>query len=154
MMFGADNACPSVRLCLWFAPRRERSRYLKMVREAEYKTLVACFRRQVFERAAWPHRGRGWSRAKLCGLPGVATPLIAGLAGLHLVHDRGAVFHVFIRHPERPLVSKGDRIERAHIGGISSKFAVLVDPNIPNWPCPPTVVTGMLEAECSALFNR
>jgi tRNA(adenine34) deaminase len=41
-----------------------------------------------------------------------------------------------------------------HIGRISSKFPILVDPDIPNWVRPPVVVTGVLEEECSALFTR
>lgn len=42
----------------------------------------------------------------------------------------------------------------AHIGGISSNHAILVDPGIPNWPQPPLVLTGVLEEECRALFTR
>lgn len=41
-----------------------------------------------------------------------------------------------------------------HIGGLSSEYPILVNPNIPNWPPPPVVVTGVLEQECGALFIR
>lgn len=41
-----------------------------------------------------------------------------------------------------------------HIGGISSKYPILVDPNIPGWPQPPLVETGLLEEECSGLRAR
>lgn len=40
-----------------------------------------------------------------------------------------------------------------HVGGISSKYAILTDPAIPNWPPPPMVTTGILERECTALFT-
>lgn len=40
-----------------------------------------------------------------------------------------------------------------YIGGFSSNYPILVDPNIPSWPRPPIVVTGVLEEECSALFR-
>ncbi len=40
-----------------------------------------------------------------------------------------------------------------HVGGLSSKYRILVDPNFPCWPRPPDVVTGLLEEECSVLFK-
>lgn len=40
-----------------------------------------------------------------------------------------------------------------NVGGISSNHPILTDPEIPNWPRPPAVVTGVLLAECSALFQ-
>ncbi|MGH9325541.1 MAG: nucleoside deaminase [Terriglobia bacterium] len=40
-----------------------------------------------------------------------------------------------------------------HIGGISSKHPILLDPDIPNWPRPPAVTAGVLEKECKALFT-
>lgn len=40
------------------------------------------------------------------------------------------------------------------IGGISSKYPVLTDPGIPNWPPPPQVTIGVLEQECEALFIK
>lgn len=40
------------------------------------------------------------------------------------------------------------------IGGFSSKYPLLTDPDIPNWPPPPAVVTGVLEEECAGLFAR
>lgn len=57
-------------------------------------------------------------------------------------------------------VIRGARISRVvigraapHIGGFSSKYPILVDPNIPGWSQPPVVMTGLLEEECSALFK-
>lgn len=41
-----------------------------------------------------------------------------------------------------------------HIGGVSSKYPILIDAGIPNWPPPPVVVRGVLENECNELFNR
>ncbi len=41
-----------------------------------------------------------------------------------------------------------------HIGGVSSRFPILVDPAVPNWVQPPIVVSGVLEEECKALFHR
>lgn len=41
----------------------------------------------------------------------------------------------------------------ASIGGITSKYPILIDPRIPTWPPPPVVVTGVLEEECGALFT-
>jgi len=41
-----------------------------------------------------------------------------------------------------------------HIGGISSKFPILIDPDVPNWVQPPIVVNGILEEECHSLFIR
>lgn len=41
-----------------------------------------------------------------------------------------------------------------HIGAISSKHPILVDPGIPVWPSPPVVTTGVLNDECAALFNQ
>lgn len=40
-----------------------------------------------------------------------------------------------------------------HIGGFSSNYPILVDPNIPGWSRPPLIATGVLEEECSALFR-
>lgn len=40
-----------------------------------------------------------------------------------------------------------------HIGGFSSKYSILTDPEIPGWSPPPLVVTGLLEEECSAPFT-
>ncbi|MDE2466800.1 MAG: nucleoside deaminase [Alphaproteobacteria bacterium] len=40
-----------------------------------------------------------------------------------------------------------------HIGGFSSSCPILVNPNIPGWSRPPSVVAGVLEEECSALFG-
>jgi tRNA(adenine34) deaminase len=40
------------------------------------------------------------------------------------------------------------------VGGISSKYPILVDRGIPSWPPPPVVITGVLEEECGALFLR
>ena len=40
-----------------------------------------------------------------------------------------------------------------HIGGVSSKYPILTDPGIPNWPPPPVVTIGVLEEECGALFT-
>ena len=42
----------------------------------------------------------------------------------------------------------------ADIGGFSSRYPILIDSGIPNWSRPPTVVTGVLENECKALFAR
>lgn len=39
-----------------------------------------------------------------------------------------------------------------HIGGISSRYPILVASDIPKWPQPPEVTTGVLEEECNALF--
>jgi tRNA(adenine34) deaminase len=39
------------------------------------------------------------------------------------------------------------------VGGLSSEHHILVDPNIACWSPPPQVVTGLLEEECSALFQ-
>ncbi len=57
-------------------------------------------------------------------------------------------------------VIRGARISRVvigraapHIGGFSSNYPILVDPNIPGWFRPPLVITGVLEGECSALFR-
>lgn len=41
-----------------------------------------------------------------------------------------------------------------HIGGISSKHPILLDPGIPNWSRPPLVTTGVLEEECNRLFTK
>lgn len=41
-----------------------------------------------------------------------------------------------------------------HIGGISSKYPLLLTSDVPNWSRPPTVTAGVLEEECSALFRR
>lgn len=41
-----------------------------------------------------------------------------------------------------------------HIGGVSSKYPLLADPTIPGWASPPSIVIGVLEAECSALFRK
>lgn len=41
-----------------------------------------------------------------------------------------------------------------HIGGISSRYPILTDSGIPNWPPPPVVTAGVLEQECNALFAR
>ena len=40
-----------------------------------------------------------------------------------------------------------------YIGGYSSNYPILTAPNIPGWSQPPFVVTGVLEEECSALFQ-
>lgn len=40
-----------------------------------------------------------------------------------------------------------------HVGGLSSKYPILVDSNISGWSSPPVVITGVLEEECSALFK-
>ena len=39
-----------------------------------------------------------------------------------------------------------------HIGGFSSKYPILTDPDISGWSPPPLVITGLLEEECSAPF--
>lgn len=41
-----------------------------------------------------------------------------------------------------------------HIGGVSSKYPILIDRDLPNWPQPPKVLTGVLEEACAALFVR
>lgn len=41
-----------------------------------------------------------------------------------------------------------------HIGGITSRHPILIDPEIPNWPQPPVVLRGILAKECQALFLR
>lgn len=57
-------------------------------------------------------------------------------------------------------VIRNARISRAvigkaapHIGGFSSNYPLLVDPNILGWSRPPLIVTGLLEEECGALFK-
>lgn len=40
-----------------------------------------------------------------------------------------------------------------HIGGYSSNYPILTALNIPGWSQSPAVVTGILEEECSALFQ-
>ncbi|MCZ2155116.1 MAG: nucleoside deaminase [Bryobacterales bacterium] len=39
-------------------------------------------------------------------------------------------------------------------GGVSSRHPLLTDPNFPHWPAPPAIVTGVLAAECAALFAK
>lgn len=41
----------------------------------------------------------------------------------------------------------------ASIGGITSNYPILTGHDIPIWPRPPVVVTGVLEEECRALFS-
>lgn len=40
-----------------------------------------------------------------------------------------------------------------HVGGISSRHPILTDSGIQNWPRPPVVTAGVLEAECRGLFS-
>lgn len=56
-------------------------------------------------------------------------------------------------------VIRGARLARVvfgrsvpHIGGISSKHPILLDPDIPTWSQPPVVTTGVLDDECKVLF--
>jgi len=37
-----------------------------------------------------------------------------------------------------------------HVGGLTSKYPILADPDIPCWPQPPLVIRGMFEEECTA----
>jgi tRNA(adenine34) deaminase len=39
-----------------------------------------------------------------------------------------------------------------HVGGSSSKYPILLDPDIPNWSRPPLLTAGVLEEECRALL--
>lgn len=39
-------------------------------------------------------------------------------------------------------------------GGVSSRYAVLTDPDIAGWGDPPSIVTGVLEEECVALLHE
>lgn len=41
--------------------------------------------------------------------------------------------------------------ETLDVGGISTRYPLLVDATIPIWPAPPQVTTGVLRAECQAL---
>lgn len=57
-----------------------------------------------------------------------------------------------IRSAHLPRVVMGRPVPR--IGGITSKFPILIDPNILRWGRPPVVVAGVLEEDCGALFTR
>jgi len=37
-----------------------------------------------------------------------------------------------------------------HVGGLTSKYPILADPDIPCWRQPPLVIRGVLEEECTA----
>jgi tRNA(adenine34) deaminase len=39
------------------------------------------------------------------------------------------------------------------VGGINSKYALLADSSIDKWGKPPTIITGVLEEECSKLTS-
>lgn len=41
-----------------------------------------------------------------------------------------------------------------HVGGISSKYQVLKDSEIPGWREPPAISSGVMEEACAALFAR
>jgi tRNA(adenine34) deaminase len=55
-----------------------------------------------------------------------------------------------VTHISRVVTGK----DAPHIGGITSRHPILIDPDIPNWPPPPEVVRHVLEAECQVLFIR
>ena len=39
------------------------------------------------------------------------------------------------------------------VGGVTSRYPILLAPDVPGWPEPPIVVAGVLEDECAALFS-
>jgi tRNA(adenine34) deaminase len=39
-------------------------------------------------------------------------------------------------------------------GGVTSQYALLVDPGLTGWPAPPEIISGVLEAECRALLRE
>lgn len=44
-------------------------------------------------------------------------------------------------------------ISTGEIGGFSSNLPLLTDTSIKKWSLPPSVITGILERECSSLNN-
>ena len=38
------------------------------------------------------------------------------------------------------------------VGGVTSRYPILIAPDVPGWPEPPIVVDGVLGDECAALF--
>ncbi|HEX5481087.1 MAG TPA: nucleoside deaminase [Terriglobia bacterium] len=41
-----------------------------------------------------------------------------------------------------------------HVGGFSSKYPILKNPEIPGWREPPAISSGVMEEACAALFAR
>jgi tRNA(Arg) A34 adenosine deaminase TadA len=39
-------------------------------------------------------------------------------------------------------------------GGVTSRYDLLVDPELAGWPMPPEIVSGVLEDECRALLEE
>jgi hypothetical protein len=40
------------------------------------------------------------------------------------------------------------------VGGATSRYAILEDPELAGWPAPPEIVAGVLAEECLALLRE
>jgi tRNA(adenine34) deaminase len=45
-------------------------------------------------------------------------------------------------------------IPAGQAGGVTSRYDLLVDPDLARWPAPPEIVAGVLAAECLALMRE
>ena len=70
---------------------------------------------------------------------------------MYTTHEPCIMCSYVIRHLKIPLIVTG--LATGEIGGFSSKFPILLDATIKRWTAPPTLINGVLDKECSALYH-